>query len=148
MHGKVAGALVVALALALASCGGSSTLSKADFVKQANAACAKARKDAEKARGKGIAGFADRVEQYANEKTKGIEALKPPDELKASYTEYTGVLKQRSDLISRLVVSLKARKRISKPDEKAVAELQRKEESAARALGLTTCLENQGAARH
>ena len=148
MHGKVAGALVVALALALASCGGSSTLSKADFVKQANAACAKARKDTEKARGKGISAFADRVEQYAREKAKGIEALKPPDELKASYTAYTGALKQRSDLIARLVVKLKARKRIDKADEKSVAELQEREESAGRALGLTTCLENQAAARH
>lgn len=148
MHGKVAGALVVALALVLASCGGSSTLSKEDFVKQANAACAKARKDSEKSRGKGIAAFADRIERYAREKAKGIEALKPPDELKTSYAEYTDALKQRSDLIARLVVQVKARKRIAKGDEKAVAELQRKEEAAGRALGLTTCLENQSSARH
>jgi hypothetical protein len=39
MDRKVLGAVVAALALALASCGGSDTLSRADFVKQANAIC-------------------------------------------------------------------------------------------------------------
>lgn len=148
MHGKVAGALVVALALALASCGGSDTLSKGDFVKQANAACATARKDAEKVRGKGIAAFADRVEEYQRNKLKGIEALKPPDEMKTSYAAYKGALSQRTDLIVRLVTTLKARGRISKQDEKAVAALQVKEEKAATALGLTTCRENQGSSAH
>jgi GTP1/Obg family GTP-binding protein len=148
MHRKVAGALVVALALALAGCGGSSTLSKADFAKQASAACTTARKDSEKTKAKGIAAFVDKIEAYQRNKLKGIEALKPPDELKTAYAEYKDALTQRADLINRLGTIVKARHRVSKQDEKTVAALQVKEEKAATELGATACRENQSTSGH
>jgi hypothetical protein len=149
MHRTVAGALVVVLALVLASCGGSGdALSKAEFVKQANAACATARKDAEKTSGKGIAAFADKIEAYQREKLKRVEALKPPDELKTRFAAYKNALTQRTNLIAHLVTIVKARGKVSKQDEKTVAALQIKEDEGATALGLTVCRESRGSAAH
>jgi hypothetical protein len=148
MHRKGIGALVVVLALALAGCGGSDSSSKTDFVKQANAACTKARTDAEKARGRGIVAFANRVLLYQRNKLKAIEAITPPDELKASYADFRVALSQRTDLIVGLVAQVKARKRISKQDERTFENLRAREEKAAMALGAIKCRERQASSSH
>jgi hypothetical protein len=146
MQRKVAGALVVALALALgtAGCGGSGPLTKAEFVKQGNAACIKARTRAERIpvdpKAKGVESLLAKAAAYEHAKLAGIEALAPPDELQVRYEQFKHAVAARGAFFKK-----SSGRTIKSLDAISVefAELQKQEDETARALNLTKCLEGQ-----
>lgn len=87
MHHKPIGAALVALALGLASCGGSGALSQTELLKQANRICAHARVEFEAvlARAKWSRAGMERAVPIVSRSVHDLRALKPPKRLEAEY---------------------------------------------------------------
>ena len=140
MHRKVAVAMAAVLALGVASCGGSDPLTKAEFTKQANAVCVKARARIERMKGAGgeIAALMQKGVAYERAKADGIRALDAPDELKAAITEYTHAITARGAYFE------KASRRKKADFGVEFTEATTREDELAKSLGLRKCQENPG----
>ncbi len=147
MHRKVAAALVAALALAVASCGGSEseTLTRAQLVRRIETACKQGQRESTKqAR---ASGGADGQQAYvaallAGQK-KELDALnnvKSADAAKADYEAFKEGLKARIALIERVASADRANTesavRAAQPSAEAIT---RRVEAAIRRLGVEGC---------
>jgi hypothetical protein len=136
--------LVIAVAAALAACGGSSYkgLTKAEFVKQANAICARGNAESEavgkqlpkNATPKQIADlFAEKAIPLANKEFDDLAALKPP--------------KEDRDTVKRIIAEARSAtealaKQLKDDPEKALSSTldpYKKANDDAKAYGLTVC---------
>lgn len=137
MDRKVLSAVVAALVLALAGCGGSSEpLSRADFAKQANAICVKRkalvataqrqhRNDFRGAIRQALPGFAKTIDELAS--------LKAPTEEKARLAEIVAV--ERAQLV-RIRAAIAGRRSTSQETAATI----HKQAEFKRELGLTACV--------
>lgn len=109
--------LVLAAALALAGCGGSGgksggTLTKAEFVAQANAICKdyEARIDAlgEPGSVDDLVDLAAKAKPIAESGVAQLRALKPPEELQTRYDEYLATGDVNVALLAQLGIAAKA----------------------------------------
>jgi hypothetical protein len=135
MQRNVLGTGAVVLVLGVAGCGGSGSLSRADFVKQANAVCTKARTQAQSNRGNDLFG---KILAYEHQTTSGIDGLKPPSELKGNVDQYVKGQNAFIAYVEQFQAAVKA-KQSTKPLEKQGAKLQTQQAKLARGLGLTDC---------
>jgi hypothetical protein len=104
MHRKVAAALVAALALGVASCGGSETLTRAELVDRIEAACRQAQRLAQQdARAGGReTNFFAAIVAGQRALVKSVEGLEAPDELSEDVDRLKAGLAQRVDLVADL----------------------------------------------
>jgi hypothetical protein len=101
-RGKIcAGVAVLTL---MTGCGGTKSLSKAEFVKRADAVCARASKAAGSQ-----ADFVARMAAFEQKVEADLRTLKPPAELQRPLADYVGGLRQRDGLIRRYQAAAKAR---------------------------------------
>src|SRR3569832_709981 len=94
MDRKVLGAAVAALVLAMAGCGSSATLSRADFTKQANAICTKRRAAIAKAQSQHRNDFKGTVKQVLPQYSKSVDqlaGLKAPAEVKPRLAQLVAI---------------------------------------------------------
>jgi hypothetical protein len=99
-------------AVLAAGCGGDKALSKADYVKQADQICQRA-KDSQKKLGTpntaaDIATFADKAKPTIEDEIKQLRALKAPDELKDDANAAYALLDQEVPKIDELAAAAKA----------------------------------------
>ncbi len=145
MHRKVAGAVVVALAFALAGvtgCGsGDEPLTKAEFVRQTNAACkAQPPKASTTSRTRGPEGFLTQVLAQQQLIIDGLDGINAPDELDSDFTKLKDAMGQRLEIVERAVAAVKADPKAKLEDFGKDAEgIQKTITSSARALGLRSC---------
>jgi len=147
MQRKAIGALAVALALGAGGCGGSdSTVTSASFVKQAEAACVKARAKSEALRpgANGLEGLLEKVTMYQRGKLDGISALTPPAQLETKYAQFKQALAARTAFYDRYLSELRAGHRPADSANVEGVELQKAEEDGAQALHAKKCVENPG----
>lgn len=113
MHRKVAGAVCVALALALAGvagCGGDKPLTKAEFVRQVNAACkAPAPKTSTtSSRARGPEGFLAQILAQQQAVIHSLNDIQAPDGLNGEYATLKKAFKQRVAVIEKALAAVKA----------------------------------------
>jgi hypothetical protein len=145
MDWKGAAAVAAALALAVGGCGGSSTLSKAEFVKRAEAVCVRLRnegfallKTAESQRkaqhlseAQVKARLAPKVAAVEARQLRNLAALNPPSELQTTYVQWRRVL--------GAMLSVGVHPRVSAAEEaKRVAESEQRERLRSK-LGIRQC---------
>jgi len=143
MHRATIGALAATVAIGVAGCGGSDgTLTRAEFVRQANAVCAKADAQARKkeARTDGIERSALLLAVSQAIKAEQIGALRPPTGLQTSFEQYKQILQERKALYARVLENLHAKRPIGVTAPETI-ELQTRERELARGLKLTRCAE-------
>lgn len=149
MHRTVAAALVAALALGIASCGGGeAALTRAQLVKKIELACREAQRQSQR-RIRAITGSSNRSrEAFITAVVDGqraqldrIEDLHPSDAVKADYVAFKDGLKQRLDLFSRLKsVGGANLQRALELASRASDALTTRVQEAARRLGVTGCV--------
>ncbi len=144
MHRKVAGAVVVALALGVASCGGSDEpLTKAELVKQMNVVCKGKRQRTDTTADKGRNGpgaFFEQILERQKEIADGLDELTPPAELETAFAALKKAEVDRQALVEKAIAAIKA-------DPKAKLEsltkegeaIQRQLTSAAAEIGAKSC---------
>ena len=107
MHRKVAAALVAALAVGIASCGGSESepLSRAQLVERIELACreaqrrAQARVNAERGAGRGFFTILAAVQRQIDER---LDELEPPDGASSAFETFKQGMSERTELTERL----------------------------------------------
>lgn len=144
MHRKVAAAIVAALALALAGCGGSekTTLDRAALVKRVEVACRDAQRAAEKAaRAAGRSGNPfDGIRAGQKLLVERAEDLEASGSAKADYAAYKEGLKARLDAIEKVASADRAdRQRVMRSVQREALAAGRRIELAARRLGIRNC---------
>ncbi|MGB2710926.1 MAG: hypothetical protein WBC33_05360 [Conexibacter sp.] len=101
----------VVLALAVASCGGSDSLTKAEFVKEARATCKAAERDS-----KGLVGVKNKSREDMIDFAKSLvadhrklvdrlDAIEPPDEVATTYARYLTALRQQDELLGKVLAA-------------------------------------------
>jgi hypothetical protein len=148
MHRKVAAALVAALALAVASCGGSetTTLSRAELVRQVEVACREGQREGQKqaraSRGSaGSGAFIDAV--LANQKLvmERIDDLETSGAAKADWETFRSGMQTRLDAIERVAAADRAdQQRVIRSVQSELEAVGRRMDAAARSLGITGCI--------
>lgn len=147
MHRKVAAVLVAALALALASCGGSEpVLTRAQLTSKISVACRQALRQAQQqmranARDRSGTTFLDAILTDQHAVMDRIKHLNPPAAAKADFEALKQGVQQRIDLIERA-------KGAGRADlQRAIASMQRQAEvvtrsvqAATRRLGVEGCI--------
>ena len=149
MRLRVLTPIVLALAAALAGCGGSDEepLTRQELVRQANALCqASNDRQAEFEEPKDIAGLAASVEPARDDLRQTVDALgklTPPDEVESDYTKLLEVLRDAEEQFDPLLEAAR------KQDVNAVAavvpkinELNEQANAISGRLGLTTCAQS------
>jgi hypothetical protein len=145
MHRKVAAALVAALALTLASCGGSEeSLTRAQLVSRIEQACrdgqAESQRQMRASRGGGTSTFISAVLAGQKQEHDAIDNFKVPDAAKADYESFKEGVKARVEAIERVVsagrANFQSAMRAAQPQAEAAA---RRVEAAARSLGIQGC---------
>lgn len=134
MQRTAIGTAAVVLALGAIGCGGSHTLTRAEFTRQANHICDRAATRAFKRAGE----LLERYVVVQRRKASGIGSLTPPPELRTRYDAYTRVLATRISLFEQALAAVHA-KRSSVALTTRSARLQAQERRLARALGLAAC---------
>lgn len=145
MHRKVAAALVAALALGVASCGGSDSepLSRAQLGRKLQAACAEARRRAEaqlRASRDGESAFVTMLISAQRSIAERIDEVEPSDAVQAQYDALKQAADERLELLESLE-SLEGREleramvRIEGEANASTQRLQR----AAEAIGVEGC---------
>jgi hypothetical protein len=134
------GALGVALALGAAGCGGSDALTRAGFVKRADAICMRAKETARKHMPRGPAGVPAAYAAYQREKEIGIGALTPPEQLQEQLGRYMNAVQARGTFFTRYASAIRAHERVEGVGRKT-EELRNGEERLARQLHLHGCLD-------
>jgi len=146
MHRKVAAALVAALALGVASCGGSEeTVTRAQLVRRIEQACRDGQLESEKqmraaGRSAGTSGFIKAA--LAGQKTEldAIDDFKVPDAAKADFEDFKAGVQGRIDAIERAASADRADIQRAMRSVQAEAEAAgRKIEAAVRNLGVEGC---------
>jgi hypothetical protein len=107
MHRRVAAALVAALALVVASCGGSESLTRAELVNRIEAACRQAQErvaEGQRAGGRGgtPTDFFSAVLVGQRQLVERVEGLEAPDELADDVETLKEGLAERTDLIANV----------------------------------------------
>lgn len=144
MHRKVASTLVV-LALALggiAGCGGGDEpLTRAEFVKQANAACVvKQPRTSTTARTRGPEGFLTQVLAQQEAIVDGLGEINAPEELVSDFDALKKAMQERADIVEKALAAVKENPKIKLEDLGKDAEgIQKRITSSSRALGLKSC---------
>jgi len=134
-------ALIVVLALVGVGCGGSEPsppLSRAQFVKRADAVCARAVKQLSVGKVRGVDGMAQKVLAYQRVKVDGIGALAPPVALERSVERYELALAARQAVVDRYGAALREGGSTDALGRE-LARTQARENRAARVLGLKDC---------
>jgi type II secretory pathway pseudopilin PulG len=143
MHRKVAVAIVAALALVAASCGGTetTTLGRAALVKRVETVCREAQDAA--ARESRATRTPDPIaalqagQRLLKDKLEGLEGS---GSVKADYDAYKEGVKTRYELIERVAAASRAdRARVIRSVEADATAASRRMETAARRLGLEGC---------
>lgn len=141
MRGKIMRApLVAVLALGIASCGGSGSLSRADLVKQARAICTERRTGIEALRRRyprDLARLIVAAVPLMERGTSKLADLNPPKEMEAEYHRF--VTDQRAEIaeIRRAIAAFKAHRR--SPPGPSTGVTQRRTDLKHK-LGLDTCM--------
>jgi hypothetical protein len=138
-----------AVALTLAACGGSDDkgLSKAEFVKQAEAVCtdvnAKFKALGEPSDAKAVPAYVEKAVEITTDGTKRLQAIKAPEDLADGYAELIDLLDQQTAAVEKLGDAVEAN------DAKALGDVSKKGDdlndranAKARELGLDNCGEN------
>ena len=146
MHRKVAAALVAALALTLASCGGSeTTVTRAQLVRRIEVACRDGQLETQKQmrasrRSGGTSTFISAVLSGQKKELEAIDDFKVPDAVKADYESFKEGVRARVDAIERVAsagrANFQSALRAAQPQAEAAA---RRVEAAARSLGIQGC---------
>jgi hypothetical protein len=146
MHRKVAAALVAALALAVASCGGSEeTLTRAQLVRRIETACKEGQREGSKQvrASRGAETQATFIKALlAGQKTEfdALKNVKSADAAKADYEVFKEGVKARIDVIERVASADRAHfqsaMRAAQPTAEAIS---RRLEVAIRRLGVVGC---------
>ena len=144
MHRKVASTLVVlALAFAgIAGCGGGDEpLTRAEFVKQANAACVvKQQRTSTTERTRGPAGFLTQIVAQQQEILDGLEDLDAPDQLDNSFNALKKAMQERVDIVEKALAAVKEDPKTKLETFGTQAEVPQKAISrSSKALGLKNC---------
>jgi hypothetical protein len=148
MHRKVAAAIVAALALGIASCGGSetTTLSRAELVRRVELACREGQRESQKlaraARDSdGQSGFIDAVLTGQKMVRDRIDGYETSGAAKADFAAFKQSIQARIDAIQRIADADRADQpraiRALQPQMEAAA---RRGQDAARSLGLEGCI--------
>ncbi len=136
MDRKMLSAVVAALALALASCGGSSKpLSRADFAKQANTICKRRQALIATAQRQHRNDFRGAVKQALPGFTKSLDelaSLKAPTEDKARLAEIISIEREQ---LARIQAAMAGRRQT----QETTADIH-KQANLKRELGLTSCV--------
>jgi len=147
MHRKVAAALVAALALAVASCGGSEseTLTGAALVRRIETVCREGQREAAKAaraaRGSsGQATFLSAVLAGQKVVSDALDDVTTTGAAKADFEAFKAGVQTRVDLIERVASADRADVQRAMREVQSEAEAaSRKVEAAARSLGVEGC---------
>jgi hypothetical protein len=131
---NVLGTGAAVLVLGVTGCGGSSQLSRADFVAQANKICKQASAAVQRSRG----GVFTKVVAYEHQTTSQIGNLKPPSELKGSVSQFMRAQDALVAYVQQFQAAVNA-KQSTKSLEKQGSTLQQQGAKLARELGLTDC---------
>ena len=100
-------AALLAVCVAVAGCGGSSTLSRAELVKKANAICAQSESQAAKLQAptssdaKSQAAYWDKAVPVVSNASSQLSALKPDSSTSADWNAFIGKLDQIVDLYNK-----------------------------------------------
>lgn len=140
MHRKVAGAVVVALALGVASCGGGDEpLTKAELVKQVNVVC-KGKPQKARSGKRGPNSFFEQILAQQKEIDEGLDALTPPAELEDEFAALKEAQEGRRALLEKAIAALKENPKAQLDSLSEDGEdVQRQVASAATALGAKSC---------
>jgi len=147
MHRKVAAALVAALALGLASCGGSEpVLTRAQLTSKMSVACRHALAQAQRemranARDRSQMVFVEAILLDQHAVMDRIKNLNPPAAAKADFEAYKQAVQQRIDLVERIKGTGRAgvQRAISSIQRQGEA-ITRRAQAAARRLGVEGCI--------
>ena len=142
MHRKVAAALVAALALGVASCGGSEPLTRAQLVRQLETACRQAQERAEEAgrSARGEGGFFEAVLAGQRVLVERVEGLEPPDELRDDVDTLESGLAERTDLVAEVAQAGRAeQQRLMAEATRRMETVTRDIDGALRRLGVEGC---------
>lgn len=146
MFRKVAAALVAALALGVASCGGGEeTLTRAELVRKIEVACREGQKQAEATararRGAREAASGLIAAVLANQQSveKSIEDLDPPDAAKDDFDAFKQGVQERVDTLRSISTSDNARDAIQRVQSTFEA-ITRRVQQAARSLQIDGCV--------
>lgn len=142
MHRKVAAALVAALALGVASCGGSEPLTRAQLVRQLETACRQAQERAAEAGGaaRGEGGFFEVVLAGQRVLAERVEGLEVPDELRDDVDTLESGLAERTDLLGDVAEAGRAeQQRLMAEATRRMETVTRDVEGALRRLGVEGC---------
>jgi hypothetical protein len=148
MHRKVAAALVVALALVVASCGSSEPLTRAELVRRIEVACragqAKAQQMTRQRSGSERdqqLRFVTAIGQSQQTVVDELDGLEPPDAAKDDFEAFEQGMKERAELIDEAASS------DAESVESAIRSIERRAEAATRraqeaaqALGIDGCV--------
>jgi hypothetical protein len=138
MRRNVVVAALAVVALGAGGCGGSDPLTRAEFVKRADAVCTRVGRETERMKVNGLEGIAAKYIALERGKADGIGALEPPDALRASVDQYIGVLNDRTAFFKRAIAEFRAHRKIRQQDV-ASAEIQTRERELATTLHLRVC---------
>jgi hypothetical protein len=145
MHRKVAAALVAALALAVASCGGSEeTLTRAQLVRRIETACREgqneARKQSRGARTGDQTAFVAALLAGQNAELDALDGVNATGAAKADFEAFKEGVQERIDAIERVASADRADFQRAMRDAQAPAEAaSRKVVAATRSLGVEGC---------
>jgi hypothetical protein len=148
MHRTVAAALVAALALGVASCGGSEeTLTRAELTSRIETACREAQKIAQKkmrasARSsEGNSSFLVGILTAQRTLMQRIEDLNPSDAQKANFAAYKRAIQQRTAMFARLDgLSDDALARATSSMQAEAEAVTRRVTAASQRLGVRNCI--------
>jgi hypothetical protein len=148
MHRKVAAALVAALALGIASCGGSetTTLSRAELVRRVELACREGQREVEKrgraSRGRGDqSSFIDAILAGQQIVMDRIDNLDTSGAARADFETFKDGLQARLDAIERVAeVDRADQQRAIRAVQSDVEVATRRAQTAARRLGIDGCV--------
>ncbi len=143
MHRKVAAALVAALALGVASCGGSESLTRAELVNRIEAACRQAgqrtQQEQRAARGDETSFFTALVAGQ-REMVERVEGLEAPDELADEVDTIKTGLADRTEMIASVAEASRAEQQRAMAEIGGrVEDITRRVEAAFRSLGIRGC---------
>ncbi len=145
---RIAGALsLVALVVAGCGGGGAKTLSKADFVKQANAACQRYHDASQKIGNPqsfdDLARMTPKVQVEFDKLIADLKGIKPPSALEKDYNELQATAQTEKGLLADLASAATAKDaaKISELGKSASAQNKGKDAIATR-LGLTACAQD------
>jgi len=133
----VIGALAVAV-LGIGGCGGSDSLTRAQFVTRAEAVCTRVGKKIEQTPVRGLEDLARKLVALERGKAAGIAALEPPASLRASVDEYVGAVRARAAFYVRALADIRARGK-PRPASVEAVEVQTRERQLAKDLHLRAC---------